>query len=162
MNSVTGLRAGTERQWSHSETVTGGIMQQFTVDQIETSSRLALLDFWRELYGAPAPRGISAPMMRRMLAFDIQANAQGGLSKSFFAALKKQAVNGGTKKPPKLKDGARFVREWNGRTHIVEKIDGRYRWNQNTYRSLSAIAREVTGAHWSGPRFFGCAEARPQ
>ena len=54
-----------------------------------------------------------------------------------------------------LKSGTRLVREWNGSTHVVDVVEGGYRWNERTYGSLSAIARAITGARWSGPRFFG-------
>ena len=56
---------------------------------------------------------------------------------------------------PVLQPGTRLVREWNGTTHIVEVIEGGYVWNGDRLRSLSAIARSITGARWSGPRFFG-------
>jgi len=53
------------------------------------------------------------------------------------------------------KPGTRFLRDWNGTTHVVDVTAAGYLWNGQTYRSLSAIAREITGARWSGPRFFG-------
>lgn len=56
---------------------------------------------------------------------------------------------------PALKPGGRLIREWNGVTHVVDVLDDQFVWKSNSYRSLSAIAREITGAHWSGPRFFG-------
>ncbi|PAQ06744.1 DUF2924 domain-containing protein [Mesorhizobium temperatum] len=55
--------------------------------------------------------------------------------------------------PPKV--GSRLMREWNGRMHIVEVVDDGFVLDGNTYGSLSAVARRITGAHWSGPRFFG-------
>jgi hypothetical protein len=51
--------------------------------------------------------------------------------------------------------GTRLTREWHGRTHHVEVVDGGYIYKERRYRSLTAIAREITGAAWSGPRFFG-------
>ena len=54
-----------------------------------------------------------------------------------------------------LQPGARLVREWNGRAYIVEVTDDGFLLDDKLYRSLSAIARAITGAHWSGPRFFG-------
>ena len=51
--------------------------------------------------------------------------------------------------------GARLVREWNGRTHEVEVLADGFLLRGQRFRSLSAIAREITGARWSGPRFFG-------
>ena len=56
---------------------------------------------------------------------------------------------------PKLNDGARLVREWNGCTHVVEVVEGGFVWNGERHSSLSAIASAITGARWSGPRFFG-------
>ncbi|RWN26138.1 MAG: DUF2924 domain-containing protein [Mesorhizobium sp.] len=55
--------------------------------------------------------------------------------------------------PPRV--GSRLMREWNGRMHIVEVVDDGFVLDGNTYGSLSAVARRITGAHWSGPRFFG-------
>ena len=54
-----------------------------------------------------------------------------------------------------LKPGTRLMREWNGRTYQVEVVLGGFVMEGRTYRSLSAIAKHITGAHWSGPRFFG-------
>jgi len=55
----------------------------------------------------------------------------------------------------RLVPGARLLRDWNGRTHAVDVTQDGYLYDGITYRSLSAIARRITGAHWSGPRFFG-------
>ncbi len=55
----------------------------------------------------------------------------------------------------RLKPGAKLVREWRGATHTVIVIEDGFEWNGRHGRSLSAIAREITGVHWSGPRFFG-------
>ena len=55
----------------------------------------------------------------------------------------------------RLKPGARLMREWNGTTHLVEMHEDGLHWQGQVYKSLSAIARQITGAHWSGPRFFG-------
>lgn len=53
-----------------------------------------------------------------------------------------------------LRPGMRIVREWRGKGHIVDVLDDGFQWNGKTYRSLSAVASEITGAKWSGPRFF--------
>lgn len=69
------------------------------------------------------------------------------------------AVPDASAPPPALRAqpavGTRLVREWNGRMHVVEVTDSGFVWDGKSYRSLSAIARRITGAHWSGPRFFG-------
>lgn len=51
--------------------------------------------------------------------------------------------------------GARLIREWNGKTNVVDVVDGAFLFEGREYASLSAVARQITGAHWSGPRFFG-------
>ena len=56
---------------------------------------------------------------------------------------------------PSLSPGAHFVREWNGRTYQVHVTEGGFEMDGKTWRSLSAIAKHITGATWSGPRFFG-------
>ena len=57
--------------------------------------------------------------------------------------------------PPTADPRTRFIREWNGQTIAIEVTEDGFAWNDKIWRSLSEIAREVTGAHWSGPRFFG-------
>ena len=56
---------------------------------------------------------------------------------------------------PQLRPGAQLLRTWNGVTHRVDVVEDGYRYRGVVYRSLSAIAKRITGAHWSGPRFFG-------
>lgn len=55
--------------------------------------------------------------------------------------------------PPR--PGSRLMREWNGRMHVVDVVADGYVLDGKTYRSLSAVAKRITGTHWSGPRFFG-------
>jgi hypothetical protein len=56
---------------------------------------------------------------------------------------------------PSLKPGARLIREWHGRTHTVTVTEEGFEYAGQSYSSLTTIAKEITGAHWSGPRFFG-------
>ncbi len=127
-----------------------------TPAEIEKMDRAALLVSWLEHFGSPAPKGVSRPFLRRFLAFEAQSQRTGGLSNKVVALLKKGS-NDASPKPasPGLKPGGRLLREWNGVTHVVDVVDTGFIWNGETWRSLSAIAREITGAHWSGPRFFG-------
>ncbi len=76
----------------------------------------------------------------------------------FLADLDRQADGKAARPDATLKPGGRLLREWNGVTHTVEVTDEGFRWNGQTYRSLSAVARAITGARWSGPRFFGLQE----
>lgn len=126
------------------------------VADLETMDRAALLAAWSDTFGAPAPKGISRTFLRRFLAFGIQARRTGGLAKQTIAALKRSDAEGKPKAmAPALKPGGRLLREWNGVTHVIDVTDAGFVWKGQCWRSLSAIAREITGAHWSGPRFFG-------
>jgi hypothetical protein len=69
--------------------------------------------------------------------------------------------NAVAKKPDRttsLRPGARLVREWNGHAHTVDMTENGYQWDGKAYRSLSAVARAITGVRWSGPRFFGVSQ----
>ena len=104
--------------------------------------------------------------MMRVIAYRIQENVFGGLPTALERRLAKLT---GTFKsegrivappPPKVKPGARLVREWRGRTHVVSVVDGGFEYAGKTFLSLTAIAVEITNAHWSGPRFFGLGRRR--
>ncbi|WP_235857925.1 DUF2924 domain-containing protein [Marimonas lutisalis] len=125
------------------------------VRDIGHMDRPALLALWQDLFGRPAPRRLSQPFLRRFLAFESQSRRFGGLPREVRAALEKEPDVARRPESPALKPGARLLREWNGVTHVVDVTDGGYVWKGQAYRSLSAIARAITGAHWSGPRFFG-------
>lgn len=114
---------------------------------------------WQALHGAPAPKGISRRLLLLALAYRIQADAHGDIDSRTDRYLR--AAGGAEATPPRiaatstLKPGMRLMREWNGRTHVIDVIEEGYRWNGQTHASLSAVARTITGARWSGPRFFG-------
>ena len=95
---------------------------------------------------------MSEHALRRMLAWDAQTKEQGGLSgaarRALAAALKRDG-------PRPLNPGTRLIRVWRGVVHEVEVVEGGYRWRGDVWRSLSAIAAEIAGTKWSGPRFFG-------
>lgn len=132
------------------------------VAPVETSDLAAmdrsdLLDLWRDIFSEPAPKMLSQPFLRRFLAFELQSRRFGGLPRAVKTALEKGQTDTGQPhaQSPALKPGGRLLREWNGVTHVVDVTDDGFIWKKQPYRSLSAVAREITGAHWSGPRFFG-------
>lgn len=135
----------------------GAVSTQLT--DLEAMDRDQLCQLWPRLMKETVPRGISQSLMRRFLAFEIQARAFGGLSRSDLAKIMSRAAP--TRRPtsPQMAIGSRFLREWNGTTHIVERTEAGYQWNGQTHASLSAIAKLITGTHWSGPRFFGLGAA---
>jgi len=105
---------------------------------------------------APPPKGMSTLLLCRIVAFETQAAEYGGLGLRLRNQLRSIADAGGAVSPTVyLKSDARLIREWNGVTHVVDRIGDGFSYRGKTYRSLSAIAKEITGAKWSGPRFFG-------
>jgi hypothetical protein len=126
------------------------------VEDIEAMDRAALVAAWSDVFDVPAPKGIGQTFLRRFLAFELQTRRSGGLSKKVLATVLSEDAATRTKPAsPGLRPGGRLIREWNGVTHIVDVTEDGFVWNGQTWRSLSVIAREITGAHWSGPRFFG-------
>ena len=115
---------------------------------------------WRRLYRREAPR-LSRDLLIRGIGYRLQELQHGGLSKSTRRKLKTLAKmfhsEGRVAPDPglNLKPGARLVREWHGRTHTVTVTEDGFDYAGVTYPSLTKIAKKITGAHWSGPRFFG-------
>lgn len=124
-----------------------------SIFQISGMERAGCLARWREIFGRSPPKYLSPQFMRRVLIWEVQTRILGGLSAKTERRLKK--IASGKAPPARAKPGSHLVREWNGRTWQVEVVDGGYFMDGRTWRSLSGIARHITGAHWSGPRFFG-------
>lgn len=123
------------------------------IAEIDGIERTACLDRWRAAFGRPPPKHLSQPLMKKVLLWDLQTKALGGVSAKTERRLKQIAA--GKSVAVVAKPGSHLVREWNGRTYQVEVTDEGYVMDGKSWRSLSAIARHITGAHWSGPRFFG-------
>lgn len=120
---------------------------------LEALSPAQLREAWTALTGGPSPR-VRQGVLRLALAWEMQATAHGGLSRSIQQQLE-QIVAAKTRTTTAT-PGMRLVREWNGVAHSVEVGDDRsIRWNGKSYRSLSEVARTITGTRWSGPAFFG-------
>jgi hypothetical protein len=120
----------------------------------------ALRERWRDLYGSPCPPHTSRHLLTRAVAYRIQEQALGGLDAATRRRLERarEALAEGRppKAPgPKARPGTRLLREWQGVVHEVIVLERGVEYRGRTWRSLSAVAREITGAHWSGPRFFG-------
>lgn len=127
------------------------------IGEIAGLARNELVAEWIEVHGHPPPKGIKRGLLERDLAYRLQARASGDLKPATPKALVAIARGKfpGVEQTNKLGPGARLVRDWNGVTHSVDVVASGYIWNGKSYRSLSAIARAITGAQWSGPRFFG-------
>jgi hypothetical protein len=99
------------------------------------------------------PPKISAGLLHLALAYHLQSQVLGGVTKAMDRNLHDIA---GGQSSVRVNAGTRLVREWRGKVHIVTvSDDGRYRWQERDWNSLSEIAREITGTRWSGPAFFG-------
>lgn len=111
---------------------------------------------WQHVYRSEAP-DISSGMLRLGIAYRLQEKHLGGLKPKTVRKLKRIARQGraALSGSDGLKPGTRLVRSWNGQTLVVLVVDDGFVMGDRHYRSLSEIAREVTSAHWSGPRFFG-------
>ncbi len=100
-----------------------------------------------------APPKVSAALLRLALAHHLQSKVMGGVTKTLERKLQEIAKGQDSNK---VLPGTRLVREWRGQVHMVTVSDeGRYRWQDRDWNSLSEIAREITGTRWSGPAFFG-------
>ena len=119
---------------------------------------------WRRLYRSEPPR-VSRDLLIRGISYRLQEIQHGGLGKSTRRKLKTLAkmfqTTGRVALDPglSLKPGARLVREWHGRTHTVTVTEDGFEYAGTSYPSLTKIAGKITGAHWSGPRFFGLMRA---
>lgn len=109
---------------------------------------------WERRYGA-APRHRSAELLRRVLAWRVQADVFGGLDATTRKLLVREDLPLRIAPPP----GMRLAREWAGRTHEVVVIESRVVYDGKTWGSLSEVARHITGMRWNGPRFFGLRQA---
>nr|WP_295462743.1 DUF2924 domain-containing protein [Mesorhizobium sp.] len=151
---------------------------------IEALSRDQLALRWRKVYGQRPP-AIRRELLSHAIAWDLQSKRLGGFSPETKRRLRQaiaQVASGvGTRRVPGREIrgeglspgdntlsvkagsmpasmpsvGARLVRVWNGHTNVVDVVEGGYLFEGKVHRSLSAIARKITKAHWSGPRFFG-------
>ncbi len=127
------------------------------VREITDMDRSACAAALTDLPGMTVPPRLRAETLRRLLAYEVQARTLRGLSARdrrvlrSIAAGKHSSVSTVTATTP----GTHLVREWNGRTYRVAVTDSGYLLDGTTYRSLSAVAKRITGTAWSGPRFFG-------
>ena len=133
------------------------------IGRVADLSRAELVASWRKMFKAPPPKGIKRGLLERARAYRLQVRTFGGLKA---ATRKTLLARAGVRETPgsasrrqrgvsTLKPGLRLIREWNGTVHRVAVVDGGFVWNGRTWKSLSAVAEAITGARWSGPRFFG-------
>ena len=118
--------------------------------------REALLAEWSRHFKTP-PRSTRRDYLLAEISYHLQVCVLGGISTTVKNKLERMAFGGQSQHQGKftMQQGSRLVREWNGRAHtVIVHADG-YEYEGARYRSLSKVATAITGAHWSGPLFFG-------
>lgn len=116
---------------------------------------------WIEAYGVPPPPRWPSSLLVRGIAYRLQEDALGGLAPALRHHLAELAdrlaedPNASLAAPPRIKPGTRLLRQWHGDVHQVTVLEDGFAYRGERYRSLSAIARTITGTRWSGPAFFG-------
>lgn len=126
-------------------------------------SRAVLAERWAEACGRPPPKGLSRPLLEYAAAWHLQSQAFGGLDPAVRRKLQRHTrpkVTGASPVPRVVRSkgpppGSRLVREWHGRIYTVDVLKNGFLFDGKHYASLSQVARAITGARWSGPRFFG-------
>jgi hypothetical protein len=138
-------------------------MSEAIVRQVAELARMPidkLRGRWEVLYGTPPP-GNNRDYLVRRLAYRIQELAFGGLEESTRQKLREAAERADEKPAPRKRReglpvaGTRLVREWNGRRYEVTVTADGVVYDGRPYRSLTAVAKAITGAHWNGRAFFG-------
>jgi hypothetical protein len=153
------MQACMEQAWriTNAQPTAGDTMN--TLYGLTNLDRPELGAAWQEQFSSLPPKGISQDLMCHVLAFEYQLKTYGGLDTKSKRALRLKRHNGSKPSPrkmnPKLQVGARLIRVWNGTTQNVDVTPTGFEWRGKPYRSLTAIAKAITGTHWSGPRFFG-------
>lgn len=122
-----------------------------------TLDRAALAERWSNAFGCPAPRHSQAQFLRAALAWHLQmqhqASAGSGSVDRLIRGLRRSMASAAPTSGPS--PGTRLLRDWQGQTHHVTVLAKGFEYNGAEYRSLTAIARQITGTAWSGPLFFG-------
>lgn len=133
---------------------------------LKSASIAELKQQWRALYHSDPPHHISRELLTRAVAYRIQEQVYGGLKRSTRRLLIRLANDARSRRPLKPEPssaapaGTVLMREWHGVTHEVKVLDRGVLYKRKRYRSLSAVARLITAAHWNGPQFFGLRSQR--
>jgi hypothetical protein len=139
----------------------GGTDVEARVVALEALTTADIRIEWLRLYRATPPTRLSRDLLIRGVAYRVQERAQGGLSPVTRRRLRSLSSGsdqrGGAAVAPAvtLRPGTKLVREWHGLVHTVSVLDDGFEYQGERYLSLTRIARRITGAQWSGPRFFG-------
>lgn len=121
------------------------------LEELTAMDRAQLAKQWQALFGVPAPNLVRQNLLRGAIAWHLQAKAMGGLT----LVERRQIAAGKSNNKKEVSTGSRLVRVWQGKTLQVTVLENEYLYENQTWKSLSAIAKHITGTPWSGPVFFG-------
>lgn len=142
------------------------------IAMLETMTHDSLKEHWQKVFNVSIPHNLSRRLLIHALAYELQIRTYSGLKKEVRQTLQ-DAINAVSAKsassvslqnnpdhrtPPRsitISPGTRLMREWGGVVHVVDRTENEFMWNGKVYRSLSAIARAITGVRWNGLAFFG-------
>ena len=125
------------------------------LDEIAAMDRATCAEALEALPAITVPPRLRAETLRRLLAYEVQARALGGLTARDRRTLRTVAAGKPGREAGVACPGTHLVRDWNGRTYRVEVTAEGYVLDGANFASLSAVAKRITGIAWSGPRFFG-------
>jgi hypothetical protein len=135
---------------------------------LETRGDDELKNRWRSLYGTKPPQKIHRSLLIAAVAHRMQENALGALKSSVRRHLIQAANNPATARPAfnypsqRPRAGTVLVRDWGGVTHQAQVLEDGILFRSKRFKSLSEVARVITGSRWSGPLFFGLKSTREQ
>ncbi len=121
------------------------------LNALTRASRDELVECWQQTFGQLPPPRVHRTLLAGGLAWHLQMQNQSSWSPTRIRKMLEQASGRKLILPP----GTHLIREWQGRRHQVTVLAAGFGYEGRTYRSLTAITREITGISWSGPRFFG-------
>lgn len=143
---------------------------QETIEQLQQLSREELIKKWKKLFGTNSPQNARKEFLIKHIVWELQARKQGGYSAQTKKqidklteklAIKQEVNENDIKETTKqssmleIKSGTRLIREYKGEKHEVMALEKGFEYQNRQYKSLSAIAREITGTQWNGKLFFG-------
>ena len=139
------------------------------IEYLKQLSRAELRVLWEREFAEKAPPSLGRDILALGIAYARQERRYGGLARPVVKELDRllarvlRAGTTDTSEPPTTplpRTGTILVREWHGAIHHVTVVEDGFLWNGKTHRSLSSIARAITGTKWNGPRFFGMREVK--
>ena len=158
---MTGLAVADRAVSVAADTAADRVAIEAEIDQLEKLDLATLRQRWRDICGRPAPVAFRRKFLIRALAYQMQVQAFGGLASATKRRLREiaEAVRDGNEASvlaaPRIKAGTRLYRSWKDKTHVVTVLTDGFEWQGTRHRSLSAIAKAITGTQWNGYAFFG-------